>query len=206
MSSLAVILVALTLASASGDTWQSLAELPPGPERGRRVAALLATETGPLDGAAQRLAYEAGTRASEDLDLELALDIQRPLYALVGASWSAYDLALTEQRQGNVDGADALFAELLASTAPADAPGLWGQRGILALGAGRGVSARAYLGRAIALGDPDAAAVLAREALAGHNLGPSKNGFRTALGRNPAHPWALRGWGLSLLFASSPRN
>ena len=199
MNLLGVILAALTSLVGAPDDWSELAALPAGPERGQRVAALLESAEGPLSIEAQQLAYEAGSRASDALDLELALRIQLPLHARVSAPWSAANLALTQGRKGNVDAADGIYAVLVQQVPADQVPGIWGQRGILALGAGRGVSARAYLGRAMALGDPDASAVLAREALARHNLIAARNGFRTSLGRTQAHPWALRGWGLSLL-------
>ena len=199
MISLASILLLVAASSAPGDDWVSLGALPGGSARGARIAALLEAGTGPLELPAQKLAFAAAARAVEDYDLELALAIQVPLERRVGAPWSAFDLALTLQKAGRVDEADGVFERMLSAAAAEQRPGLWAQRGILALGAGRGVSARAYFGHALARGDADAAAVLARESLGRHNLTPARNGFRAALARNRTHPWALRGWGLSVL-------
>jgi len=210
MMPLAPILFALAstlpCASNDGDTWQSLSELPPGPDRGARVAALLAVAPDELAIPAQQLAFAAANRAVEDFDLTLAISIQVALNDRVHAPWSAFNLALTLQKAGDPQGSDKLFARMLQQAAPDARAGLWGQRAIVALGAGHDVSGRAYLGHALALGDPDAAAVLARQSLARHNLPSARNGFRTALMRNQAHPWALRGWGLSLLPDPGPRE
>jgi hypothetical protein len=206
MIDLASLLLACALSSGAAceDTWSELAALPPGSARGARVAALLESGTGAPPPEAQQLAFDAARRAADAYELELALSILRPLHARVEADWSAFNLALTLQKLGAADAADSIYAKLLQKTPRARQGSIWGQRGILALGAGHGVSGRARLGHALALGDPDAAAVLARESLARHNLGSARNGFRAALARNQAHPWALRGWGLSVLPTPGP--
>ena len=204
MIALVSMLLALTANLGAGDTWAELSALPPGQDRGLRVAALLRGSEGELPIEAQRLAFDAARRAADAYELDLALAIQEALDERVGADWSAFNLALTLQKLGRVDAADSVYARLLTAAPKARQASLWGQRGILALGAGRGVSGRAHLGHALALGDPDAAAVLAREDLARHNLIPARNGFRAALARNQAHPWALRGWGLSVLPTPGP--
>jgi hypothetical protein len=186
--------------------WAEAAALEPGPGRGRRVAELLATQDGPLEGPAQQLAYEAGKRAADALELDLALAIHRPLHASVGAVWSGFNLSLTLHRAGRTEAADAVLEALLEGASAADRANLWNQRGIFALGAGDAPAYLAAFGRSMALGSADATAILARERLSRHNLDPALGGFRAALNRNPDHPWALRGWGLALLSASQLRE
>lgn len=208
MISLGLPLVALLAlgpgAKAPGDTWESLGALEPGPSRGKRIAALLRAEEGELGLPAQRLAFAAANRAVDAFELPLALELQEALDARVGAAWSTFNLALTLQKAGQPQRADELFVRMLEEASPDERGSIWGQRGIVALGAGRSVFGRACLGRALAMGDADAAAVLAREALARHNLGSAQSGFRVALARNQTHPWALRGWGLSMLPVPGP--
>ena len=189
----------------SGD-WAELASQEPGPERGRRIAAQLIASGAVLSHEAQVLAFEAGSRAADALELDLALTIQEELHARVGAVWSGFNLALTQHRAGDTASADATLAAFLPTAGPGDRANLWNQRAIFALGEGRHGAARAYFGRSLALGSADATAILAREHLAGHNLTAARTGFRASLNRNPDHPWALRGWGLALLSAPQPRD
>ena len=202
--------LALTLVLAAGglgqDSWSEVADMEPGPERGRLVAGLLALHEGELGREAQGLAFEAGSRAADALELDLALTIQGDLHRLVGAWWSGFNLALTQQRSGDVAAGDATLAALLEAARPGDRASLWNQRAIFALGEGRWLDAHAGFGRAMALGSADATAILAREHLARHNLHSARTGFRAALNRNPDHPWALRGWGLTVLSAPQPRE
>ncbi|MFT6714601.1 MAG: tetratricopeptide (TPR) repeat protein [Planctomycetota bacterium] len=190
------------LAFASSDGWEEVHALEPGRERGQAIAALLAMEPVALDPDQLKLAWEAGKRAAEGLELELALEIQRPLFELEPAEWSGINLAITLQRLGDWRASDAVMGTLLNELPLADPAGTWSQRGIFALGAGELLLAREYLGRALCLGSADASGILAREDLARHNIQSAKAGFRAALTGNPEHPWALRGWGLSLLGAS----
>lgn len=208
---LAAVLVAASWAGAIGSDWEALAQRQPDAAWRGDVLAALEAESGELDGAAQTLAFNAGTGAAEAFELERAVAIFEQLTARLDAGWARYNLALARHRAGDGAGAEAALDELLATVPAAERPALWSQRAIFALGAGRTASARASFGHAIGLGDADAASILAREALARHNLGPARRGFRSALARRTDHPWALRGWGLTLLsdhdsFPNTPSN
>ena len=190
------------LAFALSDGWEEVHAMEPGTARGKAIAALLATKPDSLEQDELMLAWEAGKRAAEGLELNLALEIQGPLFELAPAEWSGVNLAITFQRLGDWRASDEVMGTLLQGIPLADPAGTWSQRGIFALGAGEVLLAREHLGRALCLGSADASAILAREDLARDNIQSSRAGFRAALAGNPEHPWALRGWGLSLLGAS----
>ena len=191
--------ISILLAIAPSDGWEDVGAMEPGTERGQAIAALLGSNPGSLDQAQLTMAWEAGKRAAEGLELELALKIQGPLFELAPAEWSGINLAITLQRLGDWRAADAVMGTLLAEVSLADPASTWSQRGIFALGEGEFLLAREYLGRALCLGSADASSILAREDLARHQFPSARAGFRAALASNPEHPWALRGWGLSLL-------
>ena len=195
----------LFLAFAQSDSWEEVHTMAPGTERGEVIAALLSIQPdGPteLEPEQVKVAWEAGKRAAEGLELDLALRIQGPLFQLAPAEWSGFNLAITLQRLGQWTEADDVMGELLDTYPLGDPAGAWSQRGIIALGSGEPLLAREYMGRAIALGSADAAGILAREDLSLHRMNSARTGFRAALAGNNEHPWALRGWGLSLLGAS----
>ncbi|MDG2143466.1 MAG: hypothetical protein P8N31_07920 [Planctomycetota bacterium] len=187
------------LAFASSDGWEEVHTMDPGTARGQAIAALLALGPDSLDQDQLKLAWEAGKRAAEGLELDLALQLQRPLFELAPAEWSGINLAITLQRLGDWRATDDVMGALLSGHSLADPAGTWSQRGIFALGAGEHQLAREYLGRALCLGSADASAILAREDLAHNHIQSARAGFRAALAGNSEHPWALRGWGLSLL-------
>ncbi len=193
---------AFVLLLFSGGEWDKVREIAPGSERGEAIANLLADDSVDLESAELTLSWEAGQRAADSLEFELAFRIQEQLYRRVPAEWSGVNMALTAHKLGRWQTADLVLGELLESK-PTDAAGLWSQRGIFALGDGRQRLAREYFGRAICLGSPDATGILAREDLALYNFEPARAGFRAALASNSKHPWALRGWGLSLLGAAA---
>jgi hypothetical protein len=70
---------------------------------------------------------------------------------------------------------------------------------LLALGAGDWEAARRDLGHALANGSSSAADVLGQRALAQGRLDRARALFRGGAGRDSARPWALRGWGISML-------
>jgi len=187
---------------STGEEWSAVRSMAPGNERGRAVAALLELDEVALDSSDVTFAWEAGKRATDSLEFKLAKAIQLQLYRRYPAEWSGVNLALTSHKLGQWSEADLVMDELLRAS-PSDAAGLWSQRGIFALGADRLRVAREYFGRAICLGSADATGILAREDLALHNIESARAGFRAALVANSEHPWALRGWGLSLLGADT---
>lgn len=201
-----LVLAAGLVGAQDGPDWSALAGLPPGPARGELVAEALEAAGGELPREAQQLAHDAGIRAADALEFGLALRVQGRLHARVGQLWTGYNLGVTQHRSGQTAAGDATLAALIEGAAPADRANLWSQRGIFALGQGRRDVAASHFGHAMALGSADATAILARERLAGHNLDAARDGFRASLNRNPDHPWALRGWGLTLLSAPQPRD
>jgi len=178
------------------DDWAALEARPASPERVQAVLQRLA-QARSLDGAAQRAAWQVGRDEAQALRLEPALAIQRRLHELVQADWSAMDLALTLNRLEGAAAADPVLEQQIArSPAPAE---LWAQRGIYWLGAQNEARARDCLGHALAYGSTDAAVVLAREDLARGRLRAARTGFRALLLDERPSPWALRGFGVSLL-------
>lgn len=182
--------------------WDALQAMSPGSARAQLVLEGLRNASGDLGSVEQNLAYAEGLRASAAFELELSIDLFQAVYDHTAAGWAQYNLALAQNRAGSLQQADQNLAELLASGPASEAPSLWSQRGIFAYGSGHDARGRALFGHAIGLGNADASAILAREALARHNHATAKRGFRAALSRNSDHPWALRGWGLSLLDSS----
>ena len=80
---------------------------------------------------------------------------------------------------------------------------------IAAAGAGKPLLERGLLGRAARLGGDDALQILGKAALEQGKLERAKSLFRALLIRarvekREAAPWALRGWGLSLMGGPSP--
>lgn len=206
--------LALALASPSLSTdWEALERMAPGPARGALVLAALEDDPEPPSGRAQSLAFQEATRASAAFELDLGLDLFRTLTERLdpggpkldaSVAWAPFNLALLEHRAGFTGEADRLLADLLARGPATDRTSLWNQRAIFAYGSGDDARAQQLWGHALGLGNADASAILAREALKRHNLGAAQRGFRAAIARNPEHPWALRGWGLSLLTVPNP--
>jgi tetratricopeptide (TPR) repeat protein len=194
----------LTALLSQGEEWSAVRAMDAGSARGQAVAELLANDNIELAGSDLNLAWEAGQRAVVALEFELAFGIQEQLYRRAPAEWSGVNLALTAHKMGEWSLADQVMEELLLER-PEDPAKLWSQRGIFALGSDKLHLAREYFGWAICLGSPDATGILAREDLAIHNQSAARTGFRAALVANPDHPWALRGWGLSLLEARALR-
>lgn len=201
MSLSGCLMAALLLGAqeAGAQDWEALAERPSDPTRGALVLERLRDRAVELTSLAQNLAFEDAQRAAEAFELDLSLELFRSLVERTDAPWARYNLAIVEHRAGDFEASDALLADMLASQPAVEAAGLWSQRGIFAWGAGNDSSALRHFGQALARGSADASAILAREALGRHNLGPARTGFRAALERDRAHPWALRGWGLALL-------
>ena len=196
-----VILLAWAATGQDVD-WEALQAMSPGPLRGQLVLDGLHKATGPLGSVEQNLAFAEGIRASAEFELELSIGLFQAVYDENGAGWAQYNLALAQNRAGYTQRADQNLAELIASAPAGEAPSLWSQRAIFAYGSGHDARGLAFFGHAIGLGYADASAILAREALAMHNHAGAQRGFRAALSRNTDHPWALRGWGLSLLDSS----
>lgn len=183
-------------ARATQDDWAALEARPASPERVQAVLQRLA-QARALDANAQRSAWRVGLDEAQALRLEPARAIQQRLHELVQADWSAMDLALTLNRLEGAAAADpVLEAQIARSPAPAE---LWAQRGIYWLGAQHEARARDCLGHALAYGSTDAAVVLAREDLARGRTRAARAGFRALLLDERPSPWALRGFGISLL-------
>jgi hypothetical protein len=182
--------------AALQDDWTAIEGRPISPERVQAVLQRLA-QASALDARAQRVAWRVGLDEAQALRLEPARAIQQRLHELVRADWSAMDLALTLNRLEGAAASDPVLEEQIArSHAPAE---LWAQRGIYWLGAQNEARARDCLGHALAYGSSDAALVLAREDLARGRTRAARAGFRALLLDERPSPWALRGFGISLL-------
>jgi len=175
--------------------------LPPGPEHVRATLEGLAGVPEPTR-AQLEVAFQAGVDEARALSFaEGAVPIQRALHERYRAPWTAMNLALSLRQDGRRDEADAVYAAAIAAEEAAgrSAAALWSQRGILWGGAGDEGRARSYLGRALSEGSADAGIVLAWMELGAGRPGRAREGFRAALDDAGARPWALRGFGLTLL-------
>jgi len=151
-----------------------------------------------------QLEFAWNTAVAEARALRLAegaLPIQELLHERYGAAWSAVDLALTQSRLGDREGLDrvlgsAIERERAAGRATAE---LWSRWGIATLGFGDEARARDYLGRALAEGSTDAALVLGKAEFESGHAAAARASWRPSILSDTPSPWALRGWGLTLL-------
>jgi len=135
-----------------------------------------------------------------------ALVLGHALYEVAPAPWSVQCLEGALRRTGDYEGADrVLVAEIERTTDPAERRTLVERRALVAAGAGWSERERDVLGQALALGGTDAYQILGRLSLAAGELDRARILFRVLVERHPppdtahAPPWALRGWGLTLL-------
>jgi hypothetical protein len=181
-----------------------LVEVLPKAERGTHALAALQRSAGPatpLEREALLVAWNAGVDSARAQRFDLALAIQSELHRRYRQVWSTIDLGVTLRLSGDYAGADRVFADQieLEGGAGRSTGELWNRRGINALGSGDGARGRDHLGRALAMGSDDAGVVLARLDLAAGRVASARAGFRALTLTDDPGPWALRGWGLSLL-------
>lgn len=156
----------------------------------------------------QQLAYAAFL---EDHDRFLALPARltaEAMHAVGQATWSAFCVEGISRRYGDHARALAVIDERLAAVGPAGDPvelrELLERRAISAMGAALPREAEASLGRALRLGGDDALQILGKIALDAGRPREACRLFSALLARAQAQggeaaPWALRGWGVSLL-------
>ena len=193
---------------APAEAWLAARVLEPGLARALAFAQALEEASDAVALARQIVAYDAFQVEVASFRGEAARILAHAMHASAQLTWSATCVEFISRRLGDYDAADAVLMERLQQT---DVPGerldLLQLRGLGAMGAGRTRQARDLLGRALALGGADAAPMLGREALALGRRERAAALFRTLLtpSRDPAPntPWALRGWGLSLLPAAA---
>lgn len=145
-------------------------------------------------GYAEFMAHTEGFRGSAAVPLALALHLRSR------AVWSGQNLAIAQTRAGQYDRARQVLAQLLeGACSEADRRNMenrlalvwWGESGL--------VGARLALGGGLVRGRRDSYTVLGLGALERAQPGRARALFRSALHRDPAGPWARRGWGLSMV-------
>lgn len=157
-----------------------------------------------------REAFEAWRVAYDGYRGEAARTIAEAMHAVAAERWSAEVLEGTCRRLGDYASADRALAEQIRRTVdPAERRALLERRAIVAAGAGWTEREREFLGRALAAGGTDAYQMLARRALADGETARARTLFRALVERHldtpaEAPPWALRGWGMTLLPAAGP--
>lgn len=184
----------------------------PTPERALEIAAgLHAVADDPAELEPRvTAAWNAWRAAYDAYHGEAARTLAEAMHAVTAAPWSAEVLEGTCRRLGDYASADRVLAEQLQRPAdPAVRRTLLERRAIVAAGAGWLEREREFLGRALAAGGPDAYQMLARRALAEGRLARARALFRALVERHlttpaEAPPWALRGWGITLLPATEP--
>lgn len=179
--------------------------MPAGLERARKVLAAMQAPP-PMSDWQVLLAWNAAVDESRALRFEeTALPIQLLLHERYLTVWSAEDLALTyrfigQWRAGDQVLDEAITRERAAGRQPAE---LWERRGIHALGFGDQVSARDYLGLALAGGLNEAGLLLSRLDLIAERREEARRGLQASLLERPPQDWAWRGWGMALLPAAA---
>ncbi|MAF65653.1 MAG: hypothetical protein CMJ84_08355 [Planctomycetes bacterium] len=189
------------LVLSPGEAWPMARALAPGEAAD---AALLAAVGEVCDGPALArclvLGYERFQALSEVFRADDALRLGEALHERARAPWSAGNLGRILGRLGRAGEGRAVLSEQLAREGdPAVRLALYDDRGLLALGAGEWELARADLGLALVQGSPSAAVVLGQRALAHGRSLRARALFREGARAVPPRPWALRGWGLSML-------
>ena len=152
-------------------------------------------------------AFQAFVADVDAMRVEAAEVLGVALHERAQATWSAGSLALWSTRMGKDERSRRVLDERLASPdlGPDERRELLERRAISALGAGDIVQARRDLGATMAMGATNPVQILARLALAEGERRRSSRLFGSLLvpraDEDPlaTSPWALRGWGLSLL-------
>jgi tetratricopeptide (TPR) repeat protein len=186
---------------AAREQWLLADLMAPGPERARLVRAALESPS-TLSNWQVVLAWSVGVDEARALRLaESALPIQRVLHERNHASRSAEDLAQTYRALDRREEAEQVLREAIAQEEATgrQAPALWEERGLCALGFGDEPGARDYLGRALAQGSREAGLVLARMDLLAGRSQTARRGFQALILTEPPLDWAWRGWGTTLL-------
>lgn len=136
-----------------------------------------------------------------------ALLVAQALHLRAKAPWSAFCLEGIQRRLGHLDLALETIDKMLDNASASRGPAwqsLMGRRAIIHAGAGRRDLARADLGRLLPTGAADAHQILGLEALLERQWQVSSTHFGMLLDSSrrsgePHPPWALRGYGVSLL-------
>lgn len=160
----------------------------------------------------QTLGFQAFVEEHDAFRAGPARRLAEALHASAGQPWSVYCLEGIARRSGDLQAAQAVVQQQLQTTA-ADAVAerieLLQRLAIVAAGAGDRDLELGSLGRALRLGGDDALQILGKTALFAGERKRARRLFGALLQRSAARgtqtpPWALRGWGLSLLPGASP--
>lgn len=136
-----------------------------------------------------------------------AREVAVALHRRAHATWSAFCLEGIQRRCGSLDLALVTVNSMLpplGKAQGAEAEALLGRRAIIHAGSGHQGLARADLGRLLVAGFPDAHQILGLNALLEGDWQASSAHFGVLLDRSRSEgkippPWALRGFGVSLL-------
>lgn len=182
------------------ESWIAARVAAPGPGLDRALAQSLAGLEGAELAACYQLAYERFLALANGYETESAIGLAHAIHARARAVWSASNLASALRRAGRWDEAHAvLSAAIAAPIERRDRAALLQERALVDAGAGWKARERDDLGASLARGSSDAAQVLGRLDLAAGRFDAARAVFRSALRDEPTPPWALRGWGLSML-------
>lgn len=164
------------------------------------VVAVGEVSEGPALAHCLALGYERFQALSAAFHPLRALRLAEALHRRARAPWSAGNLGRLLGRLGRgAEGRAILDEQLSLESDPAVRLALRDDRGLLALGDGKWEPARQDLGHTLVYGSSSAADVLGQRALAQGRLDRARALFRGGAGRESPRPWALRGWGLSML-------
>ncbi len=134
--------------------------------------------------------------------------IAQAMHGRASATWSMICLSGSQMRIGKVESAMDTVREHLerigSSAAKEEVCTVWDRLALMARGAGLQEEMLDALGHSLAMGSEDALQLLGWDELISGNWGRSTRLFATLIDRASAEsrepaPWALPGWGLSLL-------
>ncbi len=160
----------------------------------------------------QQLGFQAFVEEHDAFRVGPARRLAEALHASAGQTWSAFCLEGIARRSGDLQAAQRVIQSQLESSDAApltERIELLQRLAIVAAGAGDRDLELASLGHALRLGGDDALQILGKTALFGGERLRARRLFgavlqRAAVRDTETPPWALRGWGLSLLPRASP--
>lgn len=185
--------------------WEAAQRSAPGREQDGWILGALAGLRGAELEACIALAYRRFVELSDEFELERATALARALFERTRAPWSAANLGTVLRRRGRFEEARQALSQGMLEARGGDYAALRSDRALVAIAAGWEARARDDLGSALARGSRDAAVVLGRVELAAGRFERARALFRSVLGGEPRQPWALRGWGLSMLPSARAR-
>lgn len=197
-----------TPADPTSALWQEFEELDslqPDLERAAqlrdRMALAIAVQREDLSPSQLGLVFRAARAAALWLEFDGpggAIALQHLLHQKNGADWTAVNLALSLERVGDFDGAEAVLNEQAVGWWQ-PSPMIMTRQGLGLIARGRIEAGRARLSIAMARGSDDAEITLARLDLSSGRRLEALRGFSAVLSRSDAGAWSRRGYGMALL-------